>query len=94
MAEVSFGVRVPNSGPLTSVANITRAATEAEQMGFDSIFLHDHVVWSTEMHQHHISSVAKEALSSTISLRTSSNRSPPSVISLPRPRECESVSPV
>jgi probable F420-dependent oxidoreductase len=62
VAEVSFGVRVPNSGPLTSVANITRAATEAEQMGFDSIFLHDHVVWSTEMHQHHISSGAHEAL--------------------------------
>jgi probable F420-dependent oxidoreductase len=62
VAEVSFGVRVPNSGPLTSVDNITRAATEAEQMGFDSIFLHDHVVWSTAMHRHHISSGAHEAL--------------------------------
>ncbi|WP_163700729.1 LLM class flavin-dependent oxidoreductase [Mycolicibacterium agri] len=62
MAEVSFGVRVPNSGPLSSVANITRAATEAEEMGFDSIFLHDHVVWSTAMHRHHISSGAHEAL--------------------------------
>ncbi len=62
MSEVSFGVRVPNSGPLTSVDNITRAATEAEQMGFDSIFLHDHVVWSGEMHRHHISSGAHEAL--------------------------------
>jgi probable F420-dependent oxidoreductase len=62
MSAVSFGVRVPNSGPLTSVENITRAATEAEQMGFDSIFLHDHVVWSSEMHRHHISSGAHEAL--------------------------------
>jgi probable F420-dependent oxidoreductase len=62
LAPISFGVRVPNSGPLTSVANITRAATEAEEMGFDSIFLHDHVVWSTEMHRHHISSGAHEAL--------------------------------
>jgi probable F420-dependent oxidoreductase len=62
LAPISFGVRVPNSGPLTSVDNITRAATEAEEMGFDSIFLHDHVVWSTEMHRHHISSGAHEAL--------------------------------
>ncbi|WP_082753839.1 LLM class flavin-dependent oxidoreductase [Mycobacterium sp. NAZ190054] len=62
MSKISFGVRVPNSGPLASVANITRAAEEAEQMGFDSIFLHDHVVWSSEMHRHHISSGAHEAL--------------------------------
>jgi probable F420-dependent oxidoreductase len=62
MSNVSFGVRVPNSGPLASVANISRAAVEAEEMGFDSIFLHDHVVWSNEMHRHHISSGAHEAL--------------------------------
>lgn len=62
MSSISFGVRVPNSGPLSSVANITRAAVEAEEMGFDSIFLHDHVVWSNEMHRHHISSGAHEAL--------------------------------
>ncbi len=62
MSRVSFGVRVPNSGPLTSVANIVRAAVEAERMGFDSIFLHDHVVWSSAMHRHHISSGAHEAL--------------------------------
>ncbi|WP_163908479.1 LLM class flavin-dependent oxidoreductase [Mycolicibacterium tokaiense] len=55
---------MPNSGPLSSVANINRAAVEAEEMGFDSIFLHDHVVWSTEMHRHHISSGAHEALDS------------------------------
>jgi probable F420-dependent oxidoreductase len=62
MTDVSFGVRVPNSGPLASVENIVRAATEAEAIGFDSIFVHDHVVWSTAMHRHHISSGAHEAL--------------------------------
>ena len=62
MTKVSFGVRVPNSGPLASVENIVRAATEAEAMGFDSVFVHDHVVWSSEMHRHHISSGAHEAL--------------------------------
>lgn len=63
MAKVSFGVRVPNSGPLASVENIARAGVEAERMGFDSIFVHDHVVWSSAMHRHHISSGAHEALS-------------------------------
>lgn len=62
MTQVSFGVRVPNSGPLASVENISRAATEAEALGFDSVFVHDHVVWSSAMHRHHISSGAHEAL--------------------------------
>jgi probable F420-dependent oxidoreductase len=62
VSKVSFGVRVPNSGPLASVPNIVAAATEAEAMGFDSIFVHDHVVWSSKMHRHHISSGAHEAL--------------------------------
>jgi probable F420-dependent oxidoreductase len=59
---VQFGVRVPNSGPLATVENIVRAAQAAEQLGFDSLWVHDHVAWSTEMHRHHISSGAAEAL--------------------------------
>lgn len=62
MAAIEFGIRVPNSGPLSSVANIVHAAQEAERMGFDTAWLHDHVVWSSEMHRHHISSGAAEAL--------------------------------
>jgi probable F420-dependent oxidoreductase len=62
MNQISFGVRVPNSGPLASTEHILRAALDAEEMGFDSIFVHDHVVWSSEMHRHHISSGAHEAL--------------------------------
>jgi alkanesulfonate monooxygenase SsuD/methylene tetrahydromethanopterin reductase-like flavin-dependent oxidoreductase (luciferase family) len=34
-------------------------------MGFDAVWVHDHVVWSSEMHRHHISSGAAEALSDT-----------------------------
>ncbi|MCC7369492.1 MAG: TIGR03619 family F420-dependent LLM class oxidoreductase [Chloroflexi bacterium] len=60
--KVQFGVRVPNSGPLSSVENMVRAAKEAEEMGFDSIWLHDHVVWSGEMHRHHISSGSAHAI--------------------------------
>src|SRR6185369_16345562 len=62
MNKISFGVRVPNSGPLSSIENIVNAAKSAEELGFDSIWVHDHVVWSSEMHKHHISSGAAEAL--------------------------------
>lgn len=65
MGKIEFGVRVPNSGPLASKENIVRAAKEAERLGFDSAWVHDHVVWSSEMHRHHISSGAAEALSET-----------------------------
>src|SRR3990170_7379938 len=63
MHKISFGVRVPNSGPLSSVENIVKATKTAEELGFDSVWVHDHVVWSSEMHRHHISSGAAEALS-------------------------------
>jgi probable F420-dependent oxidoreductase len=62
MAKVQFGVRVPNSGPLSSPENVVRAAKEAERMGFDAVWVHDHVVWSSEMHRHHISSGSAEAI--------------------------------
>lgn len=62
MTGLQFGVRVPNSGPLSSLDNVVRAAKEAEALGFDSIWVHDHVVWSSEMHRHHISSGAVDAL--------------------------------
>ena len=58
MSGLTFGVRVPNSGPLSSIDNIVRAAKESEALGFDAIWVHDHVVWSSEMHRHHISSGA------------------------------------
>ena len=62
MNKISFGVRVPNSGPLSSTENIVNAAKSAEELGFDALWVHDHVVWSTEMHRHHISSGAFEAI--------------------------------
>ncbi|MBI2087280.1 MAG: TIGR03619 family F420-dependent LLM class oxidoreductase [Deltaproteobacteria bacterium] len=65
MRQIHFGVRVPNSGPLAAKENIVKATKQAEEMGFDSVWVHDHVVWSSEMHRHHISSGAAEALSDT-----------------------------
>jgi probable F420-dependent oxidoreductase len=55
-AKVSFGIRVPNSGPLASPASIVEVAREAETLGYDSIWVHDHLTWTEEIHRTHISS--------------------------------------
>src|SRR3970282_2001188 len=65
MHKIQFRVRVPNSGSLSSIENIVKATKHAEELGFDSIWVHDHVVWSSEMHRHHISSGAAEAVTDT-----------------------------
>ena len=55
---VTFGIRVPNSGPLASAESIVAVAREAESLGYDSIWVHDHLTWSDEIHRTHISSGA------------------------------------
>src|SRR5262245_58763507 len=54
--KISFGVRIPNSGPLASPTSMLSVAQEAEDLGFDSIWVHDHLTWSDEIHRTHISS--------------------------------------
>lgn len=41
---MQIGFNLPNSGPLSAVADMTRIATEGEAMGFDYLTLTDHVV--------------------------------------------------
>ncbi len=53
---VTFGVRIPNSGPLASPQSMLRVAREAEDLGFDSVWVHDHITWTDEIHRTHISS--------------------------------------
>jgi probable F420-dependent oxidoreductase len=60
--KVTFGVRVPNSGPLASPAAIVQVAKEAERLGFDSVWVHDHLTWTEEIHRTHISSGSDEAM--------------------------------
>jgi probable F420-dependent oxidoreductase len=55
-AQISFGVRIPNSGPLASPTSMIATAREAEALGFDSVWVHDHLTWSDEIHRTHISS--------------------------------------
>jgi len=54
--KVTFGIRVPNSGPLASPESMLQVAQEAEVLGFDSVWVHDHLTWSDEIHRTHISS--------------------------------------
>jgi alkanesulfonate monooxygenase SsuD/methylene tetrahydromethanopterin reductase-like flavin-dependent oxidoreductase (luciferase family) len=44
MGKYQFGIRVPNSGPLSGKDNIIKAAQRAEELGYDSVWVHDHVV--------------------------------------------------
>ena len=64
MNKISFGNRVPNSGPLASPASIIRVAKETEALGFDSVWVHDHLTWTAEIHRTHISSGSDQALES------------------------------
>jgi probable F420-dependent oxidoreductase len=54
--KITFGIRVPNSGPLASPQSIVEVAREAEALGYDSIWVHDHLTWTEEIHRTHISS--------------------------------------
>jgi len=59
---LKFGVRLPNSGPLASRKNIVEVADEAENLGFHSVWVHDHILWGTEQHKTHLSAGSAEAL--------------------------------
>src|SRR5690242_18390683 len=58
---VTFGIRVPNSGPLASPESMVAVAREAEGLGYDSVWVHDHLTWSDEIHRTHISSGADDS---------------------------------
>ena len=59
---MKFGIRLPNSGPLASGANLLAVANEAEKLGFHSVWVHDHVLWGSEQHRTHLSAGSAEAL--------------------------------
>ena len=56
---VKFGIALPNSGPLASVSNIERLAAEAEELGFDTLLVHDHISYDTEWLGHRTSGLAR-----------------------------------
>ena len=55
---MKFGIALPNSGPLASVSHIDRLAAEAEELGFDTLLVHDHISYDTEWFGHRTSGLA------------------------------------
>jgi alkanesulfonate monooxygenase SsuD/methylene tetrahydromethanopterin reductase-like flavin-dependent oxidoreductase (luciferase family) len=45
---VTFGLRLPNSGPLATAEAVLEAAREAERLGYDTVWVHDHISWMPE----------------------------------------------
>jgi probable F420-dependent oxidoreductase len=62
MNSVGFGVRLPVAGPLSSPAAIVKAAQAAEGLGFDIVWVYDHIAWSRKQDRTHISVGSVEAV--------------------------------
>ena len=61
MQPIRFGVRLPVAGPLASSHGIRTTAIQAEALGFDTVWVHDYIIWNKEMDRLHISCGSREA---------------------------------
>ncbi len=50
---MKFGVRLPNSGSFANSENIQALASSAEDMGYHSVWVHDHIIWNKEQAKTH-----------------------------------------
>ena len=57
-----FGVRLPVAGPLANTEDIRRSAVRTEELGFDALWVHDFIAWTTFQDQHHVSCGSREAI--------------------------------
>ena len=57
---MKFGVALPHSGPLASVDAIRSIAQSAEGLGFESVWVHDHITYDIDWLGHRTSGVARE----------------------------------
>jgi probable F420-dependent oxidoreductase len=46
------GIRLPNSGPLAAPDAIRAIALDSEALGFDTVWVHDHLAWPTHRRTH------------------------------------------
>ena len=54
-------MRIPVAGPLAGPEAIKRSAMEADRLGFDTLWVHDYIVWNRLLDSVHISCGSKEA---------------------------------
>ncbi len=62
MPAPAFGVRLPCAGVLASPAAMVRAAREAEDLGYDSVWVHDYLIWNKTLDRVHLSCGSREAV--------------------------------
>src|ERR1700719_2561972 len=57
-----FGVRLPVAGVLASPEAILRVDKEAEVLGYDSVWVHDYLIWNKTLDKVHLSCASREAV--------------------------------
>ena len=57
---MKFGISLPHSGPLASVNAIRQVATQAEQLGYESVWVHDHITYDLDWLGHRTSGVIED----------------------------------
>jgi probable F420-dependent oxidoreductase len=57
-----FGVRLPCAGVLANPQAMARVAQEAESLGFDTVWVHDYIIWNKTLDRLHISCGSREAV--------------------------------
>src|SRR5690242_7102144 len=62
MAAALFGVRLPCAGVLASPEAMVRVAREAESLGYDSVWVHDYLIWTKTLDREHLSCGSREAV--------------------------------
>jgi len=58
---MKFGMKLPNSGPFATAENLRILAVECDKLGYDSLWVTDHINWSAAHAKYHFSSGAVEA---------------------------------
>src|SRR5437870_8363380 len=51
MARIRFGARIPASGPVCGRDRVIESTREAENLGYDSVFIMDHIHNSFDRHK-------------------------------------------
>ena len=51
-ATTTFGIRLPNSGPFATPAAMREIATLSEALGFETLWVHDHLAWPHHRRTH------------------------------------------
>lgn len=57
---MKFGIKLPHSGALAGVDAIKRIALEAEELGFESVWVHDHITYDTDWFVHRSSGTIEQ----------------------------------